>query len=526
MATYYIDPAGDDGTGDGSIGNPWASLYKATTSVSGTNTIHANAGTYNEAHQCVLASNTSIEGASMSTTTINFTYVNINNWEGCLKVSGGSSTAQSISDITFDGQSLTAQRGVSVYGRSNVDINHITVRNFQMHGVEIGGTGNADNELSFSSIINCGGQPNHTACLRLSNCVRLLVHDNTITQTARATNLNGNCIGGYEALYDCKFYNNVITAAPYLWDYNWKFAIELFHPYGLEIYDNIVQGEVDFGQDTNYGAYDYGVYFHNNICGWDAPLSVSTIGIQFEQTVQGVIVCNNLFKNLDIPIYFCQYKYADDYVEDVWVYSNVLYNCGLSTTSAGWGIRFQSGSNDDAEYPPQYYNNINIWNNTIVAYAAHPGARGIELPSHATSTSNMYIDVRNNIIVGFSVAGITARQQDNDYSPAISYLDIYDNILYGNGNSNNYYWVGFTPTNYNYDTPIKSDPLFKSSPTNLHLDTGSPAIAAGTDVTPPYDLGDYDGLTWGNPPDIGAYEYVDEGEIGINNANLVKFSIL
>jgi hypothetical protein len=184
----------------------------------------------------------------------------------------------------------------------------------------------------------------------------------------------------------------------------------------------------------------------------------------------------------------------------------------LSTTSAGWGIRFQSGSNEDDEYPPTYYNNINIWQNTIVAYAAYPGARGIELPSHATSTNNMYIDVRNNIIVGFSVAGITARQQDNDYSPAISYLAIFDNILYGNGNSNNSYWVGFTPTNYTYDTPIKEDPLFEDPPIDLHLEsTSSPAYHAGTDVSPPYDLGDYDGETWATPnPTIGGYEVTEE----------------
>ena len=28
-ATYYISPTGDDTTGDGSMENPWATLYKA-----------------------------------------------------------------------------------------------------------------------------------------------------------------------------------------------------------------------------------------------------------------------------------------------------------------------------------------------------------------------------------------------------------------------------------------------------------------------------------------------------------------
>jgi hypothetical protein len=162
-----------------------------------------------------------------------------------------------------------------------------------------------------------------------------------------------------------------------------------------------------------------------------------------------------------------------------------------------------------------------------VAYALHPAARGIELPAHATSTSAMDINIRNNIIVGFSVAGITARQTDDDYAAAITDMGIYDNILYGNGNSNDPLFTGVTLDEYTIETPIKLDPLFVSSPTDLHLSSpSSPAYHVGTSIVPPYNLGDYDGNTWNNPPSLGAYEYIEEGMVGVDNANLVKFSII
>jgi hypothetical protein len=46
MATYYVDVAGDDGTGDGSSGNPWATLAHAIDNSIIDDTIIMNAGTH------------------------------------------------------------------------------------------------------------------------------------------------------------------------------------------------------------------------------------------------------------------------------------------------------------------------------------------------------------------------------------------------------------------------------------------------------------------------------------------------
>lgn len=46
MATYYVDPAGNDTTGDGSSGNPWASPGKAAGSMSAGDICRIQPGTY------------------------------------------------------------------------------------------------------------------------------------------------------------------------------------------------------------------------------------------------------------------------------------------------------------------------------------------------------------------------------------------------------------------------------------------------------------------------------------------------
>ena len=51
---------------------------------------------------------------------------------------------------------------------------------------------------------------------------------------------------------------------------------------------------------------------------------------------------------------------------------------------------------------------------------------------------------------------------------------------------------------------VEDNPLFISS-TNYHLQYGSPATNAGIYVGL---TNDYDGVAVGNPPEIGAYEYV------------------
>ena len=86
----------------------------------------------------------------------------------------------------------------------------------------------------------------------------------------------------------------------------------------------------------------------------------------------------------------------------------------------------------------------------------------------------------------------------------INGLAIDHNNFFGNGNSNNVQFVsGLSPSNYTFDTPLKSDPLFVSQ-SDFHLQTGSPAIAKGIKIAGLTT--DYTGGTLNDPPSMGAFE--------------------
>src|ERR1035438_2500084 len=66
--TYYVSAGGNDGTGDGSAGNPWLTIQNAVTAVSSGATINVAAGTYVE--NITITQTVTINGAGQGITTI------------------------------------------------------------------------------------------------------------------------------------------------------------------------------------------------------------------------------------------------------------------------------------------------------------------------------------------------------------------------------------------------------------------------------------------------------------------------
>lgn len=65
------------------------------------------------------------------------------------------------------------------------------------------------------------------------------------------------------------------------------------------------------------------------------------------------------------------------------------------------------------------------------------------------------------------------------------------------------YWNG---TDFDSKSPEPSDPLFVNPDLNdFSLKSASPAIGAGIKID--YISTDYDGITYSNPPSLGAIEY-------------------
>ena len=536
MATYYIDPTGNDTTGDGSSGNPWASLYKATSVVtSAGNTIYVNAGTYTETNQSVLAVGVSILGAG-ATSIIDFTYVSGTNF--CIYAYSSSLTNgnQSISYVKITGSDHTAYGGVYVHKRNNFKIHHCTFENFNKWGVRFiypysQGYENptefcTGNEFRYNIVRDCagnnGGVDSCFGALGIDGQDGILVEYNNFYQD-RTAGSNGMPIKGVTGINrGIKIrYNNIYMGLFETGDY-WDFAIELWDCRGgVEISYNYLEGSIDIGGVRNLkGSSEYSAWVHNNtIKQVSQAVREGTRGLIIEGTVRNedIIFEKNHVLNTCAGVIW-NIVGGSMSSERVKIRYNIFESMGLDDSQAtnykGWGIRGDASSNGTID-------DVEIYNNVFTAKeGTYSTMWGIMIfPQIITNYK-----IKNNIVIGFDYAGVFGYNNGDSYITC-DYLWIQNNIFYGNGNSNLPRYNGdYAPTNNTTENNITTDPLFVSS-TNYRLQSESPAIDAGIDVGLTRDYDDK-GVPYNGVPDIGAYEYgALDPDIVITRARINKYSV-
>lgn len=519
---WYIAPTGNDLSGDGSEGTPWKTLAKACSEVTEEgDIIHVAAGAYTETVQSVLSPGVSIIGAG-ATSIINSTITTTDTPILLLSsVAEGTDGNQSISNLKFDGGD-TANMAIKVLRRNNVHIHDCTFEDFFSRGVTFHGTaldGNGcptifqtgckfyDNIVhDCSDYYGSDKDGDGRGALNIGGTKDMEVYGNTFTQDARGTANNGYLIkfagNGYNA--GLKIHDNTITKQPYDVD-SWDFAIELWSQRGgIEIYNNTIRGAIDLGgyHTTDSLGYGFAAKIYNNTIYTDTVRVYPYIenGIYVErQTSGGLYIYNNTFRNLAIPITLQTFEVGDgDDMEDIYIYYNLMDNVGCKDGGTAYGVAILPVSALNQAAIDCEMRNLNIYNNTI--YQGDGNATvGIKTGFYdASDRANTLIGcrIKNNIIHGFSYAMYAD-------GGTIDTIDVQNNILYGNGNSNNPYWTGATVTNKTETGTIKLDPVWISA-TDFRLTAGSPAVNAGLDVGLSSDIKGY----WVNDtPDIGAYEY-------------------
>ena len=459
--TYYISPKGDDRTGNGSISNPWQTLYRATSAVTTAgDIIHVTAGTYVEKTRCNLAVGVSIEGdgpTSVIQSTLSEQFVAI-----IIATSPeGTNGNQHISNIKLDGNKRTTSWAIEIRGRSNFSVYDCTITDFEETGVYFGGRNDNTDEApaiyakgnSFynNMLTNCAKYDGYgRGCLVIGGQDGMLIYNNIISQTGRAKGTNGwpikYCNNGF--LNGCKIYNNKITKQAYDGT-SWDFAIELFNESGLEIYNNTIIGSLDMNHQTK-GKYAYSVYIHDNIFGPTVLQPRMETGMTLEYETEMAIIENNQFRNLGIPIYFTPRD--GSLISDVIINNNVCENIGVANGShRGFAINFTSDGTGK-----HMISNFFVTNNKFIANAKEAPYYGIEITGNESITN---IKIKNNTIKNFSVACIIA-------NPAfvIDTLLIENNILSGNGNNNNPFYIRGTPDNYTIKNNIKASSPSGSNP--------------------------------------------------------------
>lgn len=514
-ATYYVSTTGNDATGDGSIGNPWLTLYKATSTVTSGNTIHVNAGTYIETLTSTLAVGVSIEGdgvASIIKTTFSTTYqpiIEIVNSEGTVG-------NQHISNLKFDGNSTTSW-AIHIQGMSNFSIHDCTFLNFVQRGVVWGGRAdNSDNPPTVYATGNTFYNNTMTNCasfdgtygygsLNIGGQTGMLIYGNSIINTGGTTGWPIKLWNdGY--LKGVKIYNNTLKRPPFPYQYNgisnyFDFCIEFFNQQGLEIYGNIIEGSIDLNYQTK-GSYDYSVYIHDNIIGRDAQAQHCETGIWLEFQTENCIIENNTFKNISQPIMFSLRPAS--FMNDITIQKNVAYNIAQTDgTRSGHAI----GIIVNDESTNYSASNWFVYNNTFLALdGADAPFFGISIPGGNSSTN---IKVINNVVNNFNYQVMTC-----DYGGHVNGLDIKNNDLYNNGSSNAINFDNGSATGYVNSGNINSDPDLNVS---HQPNVGSPLIDAGINVGLPYN---------GSAPDIGFYETgtAPSGGNGFKVKQKIKFN--
>lgn len=482
-ATYYISPKGSDENGNGTLSNPWHSLYKATSTVTTPGSIiHVMEGTYVEVQQCQLSVGVSIEGEG---TTSILKSILTADWTEMLRLfsaTEGTNGNQHISNLKFDGQNLLTYWGIRIVGRSNVEVHHITMVDFKSNGIFFDGmTGNTDkapatfatgNSFHDNIINNCAAYNLTTGeygrgALNIGGQDGMLIYNNTITQNQRPDGYNGWPIkyshGGFNK--GLKIYNNVIVkkrfAGSFGGDHGWDFSIELWHCLGgLEIYNNTFQGALDLVHVARHG-YTFGAWIHDNRISQPKINTHYETGILFEKGVEGAMVENNIVDKCSAGVeVLCEYFQNDGGGDAGSPEADINYNPVIDLTIRnnkftdisiynGYGILIQSGAEINAEI-----HDVFITNNTITASDTGKPYWGIAMLGILKAQN---IQIQNNTIKNFRAACITA-----DPASLIDKLSIEDNILSKNGYANRPFFNIGRPKNYRYKNNTSASPVIFS----------------------------------------------------------------
>jgi len=504
----YISPTGNDETGDGSSGNPWATPAYAVTQASAGDTIFFQAGTYTISAsvtvpvQVSLYSNVAAVCSAGGAVDAMFMLSS---------ASEGTNGNQTISGLTFDGN-LTATMLIFIQARSNVKIHHCTFIDALVAGVGFIGrtttsageptTYATGNEFHHNTVTNCAqydviGRGN----FEYAGQSGMLIYDNVITQPDRGGATHGYGIktmhnDGYN--HGIKIYNNVITVPE--WEgAGFEFAIEMWTQRGgIEIYNNTISGGIDVGgYDTNdqYG-YGYAMRIYNNNIGRTAFTASTSRGVVIETggptgITGGIYIYNNYFHTITNPIEL-GIGAADMVFEDIFIHYNIFNDICRDANYSGFITKFTTINAYVAEFDNIQFNNNVIYNSAVNKLAA--GFWGAVPGLTFTNTI-----IRNNIFynsyqaVKFEDCTVTTINVDNNNFYNCNYDIIYEDCtVTGNTAANN----------------ITTDPAFVLAGSNFRLSAGSPCIDAGLSIGLTSDFAGHR-VPQQDTVDIGAYEYGD-----------------
>lgn len=543
--TIYISVSGNDITGNGSIGNPYATLSKASTVALSGDVIYFTSGTYNETLKSSIPVGVSIDGAGRDLVTVYSTYAASGGaydyWINLNSATENTNGNQFIRNVTFDGSNTTCFRAIIVTARSNVAIYNCRIQNFKLSGVYWRGSlqsygteplNYAVNNTFYNNIVdNCSNRmyPDSVSnggsgggLLSISGQQDMQIHDNLLSDTSRTTGRNGNIIFAVEGnLKGLKYYNNKSWSDPNVSSVTpspWNISLEFWNCRGgMELYGNEFYGGAAIDQGGLIqvkGDYDYSFWIHDNLFMRKKPKASNGSRDDGAWVAEGIVQDAIFERNRVIGLSNNAVSITIGYTanrnsHNIIIRNNLFQNIGVINQSPSV-YALQIGMPRQATNQRDTIQDVYIYNNTFVNSTSNKVSGNIMMGNDTTLNLVKRIFIRNNIIDDAGGYGyLTFYETQGSGNVNAGFIDsvfVDHNIIYNNDNSNNAFYrqTGntngsrntantklFASNNINLDPKLNSDftPQFPSSPT----------LQAGVDVGYPYT---------GTAPNIGAVGYV------------------
>ena len=516
-ADYYVSKSGNDVTGNGSIGSPWLTIFKATSTVSSFgNVINIGAGTYLETSQLVISPGVSLLGVVNDSTAVRIQSTLSAQYSAMISMTSatqGTNGQQSIKWLTLDGRNVTSWILVC-NGRSNVEIAHCQVFNAVERGILINAWNNLSNNNE-PATYSTGNSVHHnwfknnsshpgfgTGELNIGGQQDMTIYSNKM-ESLRASGINGWPIkylnnGWYK---NVEIYNNTLNKTPVAYSnqtgsgLDWYFCIELARCRGVNIHHNQLSGG---GVDNNIGylpaPYAYSIRVCDNVITQSVPNLFRNSAITIEYKHYNVIIERNYVENFAVGVMFTPRGTTEQgdvggYQDSIWIRNN-LFVLAKGENDAR-GVDFYSDANTTA----YIYNSTNVWidNNTMLCKSGYAGSYGIRLTESNAGGLLNKIYIRNNVISNFQTTPIV---HNANPGARITNLYVQNNDMYGNGNNNTPWFIGPVPNPYTNSGNITGTPTYGSNYTIPN--SSSILYNAGIDVGIPFNNG---------APDIGYHEF-------------------
>lgn len=498
-ATYYVDPSGSD-SNPGSQTSPFKTVAHAASAARSGDVVHVDAGTYTETSQISLAPGATLEGAG-STSVIVAGFA-ANPLIALVSGSEGTVGGQEVRYLKLDGNSLTGLTAIYIARRSSVAVHDCAFVNFGQTGVTVnGGNEYPDNSepttyatgvsVYNNTFTNCSvlmGAGWISGSIYIRGLQGARIYKNTMTENQRGSN-SGGCVVFYNNGWfkDLGIYGNNMTTIENVDSSH--FAIELWNSHQVEIYNNIITGNINF-DTVSPGSYAYGVNVHDNLIGYPSQSTYANKAVCFDGNCSGVIISDNYIKNIHLGVYF-YFRTGGITVSNVQIYYNIFDGVGMVGDT---GKAFVCDAADNTGV----FTNLKIMNNVVYARYSNMDV-GIGFKSYG-AWSNFY--AQNNIIEGS--IGPAIETWSGASGATLSYVYIQDNDFYAN--ATNAFVNNLPAANATNQGNITGNPLFVSAGSNFQLQSGSPCIDAGVNTGLTADYAG-DPAPVGSGYDIGAYEY-------------------